>query len=208
MDSLMRLAAQTGGGSPADAFVVGDIAVTRTKFDELMASAVDEVARHHTEHPLRPGMSLATLATTLDVPAELAESLIERDDRLLRIGPDVASAGHRLELGTGGRERWEAAKAILEESLLVPTVGELGLDQELIHLLVRTGELVRVSDDLVFLPEQIAQITFMLGELDAPFTVADFRDHTGLTRKYAVPLLEWADREGLTIRQGDHRRLR
>ncbi|MGH8952796.1 MAG: selenocysteine-specific translation elongation factor [Acidimicrobiia bacterium] len=208
MDSLMRLAAQTGGGRPADAFVVGDIAVTRTKFDELMASAVDEVARHHTEHPLRPGMSLATLATTLDIPAELAESLIERNDRLLRVGPDVASAGHRLELGTEGRERWEAAEAILEESLLVPTVGELGLDQELVHLLVRTGELVRVSDDLVFLPEQIAQITLMLGELAAPFTVADFRDHTGLTRKYAVPLLEWADREGLTIRQGDHRRLR
>jgi len=208
MDSVVRLAAQTGGGKPGDALVVGDIAVTRTRFDELVSTAEDEVAGHHAAHPLRPGMPLATLATTLDIPPELAESLIERSDQLVRVGPDVATAAHRLELGPEGQEKWEAARAILEASLLVPSVGELRLDQELVHLLVRTGELVRVSDDLVFLPAQIAEITRMLGELAAPFTVADFRDHTGLTRKYAVPLLEWADREGLTIRQGDHRRLR
>lgn len=208
MDSLVRLAAQTGGGRPGDAVVVGDTAVTRAKFDELVSMAEEEVAGHHAGHPLRPGMPLATLATTLDISPELAESLIERSDQLVRVGPDVTSAGHSLELGAEGQERWATAGEILKTSLLVPSVDELAIDQELVHLLVRIGELVRISDDLVFLPEQIAEITRMLGEMAAPFTVADFRDHTGLTRKYAVPLLEWADREGLTIRQGDHRRLR
>ena len=40
------------------------------------------------------------------------------------------------------------------------------------------------------------------------FTVAQFRDHFGLTRKYAVPVLEWLDREGHTVRRGDGRALR
>jgi selenocysteine-specific elongation factor len=74
--------------------------------------------------------------------------------------------------------------------------------------MVRDGRVVRVSDDLVYLPEQIDQIKRHLVAMDSPFTVARFRDQSGLSRKYVVPILEWADREGLTIRQGDERRLR
>ncbi|MGH8942097.1 MAG: SelB C-terminal domain-containing protein [Acidimicrobiia bacterium] len=48
----------------------------------------------------------------------------------------------------------------------------------------------------------------MLDEKTEPYTVSRFRDHTGLSRKYVVPILEWADREGLTIRRGDVRHLR
>jgi selenocysteine-specific elongation factor len=96
----------------------------------------------------------------------------------------------------------------LGESLAVPNANELGLGDELIHLLIRETGLVRVSDTLVYLPEQIEQLQQLLGEMTEPFTVARFRDHTGLSRKYAVPILEWADREGLTIRRGDVRHLR
>jgi hypothetical protein len=42
-------------------------------------------------------------------------------------------------------------------------------------------------------------------EMGDGFTVADFRDATKLSRKYAVPFLEWADGEGLTVRRGDLR---
>jgi selenocysteine-specific elongation factor len=40
------------------------------------------------------------------------------------------------------------------------------------------------------------------------FTVAQFRDAADLSRKYAVPILEWSDKEGLTVRRGDIRRFR
>ena len=93
-------------------------------------------------------------------------------------------------------------------SLAVPVVDDLELGLELTHLLVREGMLVRVSDHLVYLPEQIEEIKRLLGEMSEPFTVARFRDHTGLSRKYVVPILEWADREGLTVRRGDVRHLR
>lgn len=64
---------------------------------------------------------------------------------------------------------------------------------------------MRVSDDLVYLPDQIEALTGRLEELPPRFTVAAFRDLTGLTRKYAVPLLEWMDRAGATVRTGDER---
>jgi len=57
----------------------------------------------------------------------------------------------------------------------------------------------------VYLPEQLDSLMMELVELVDPFTVAAFRDRTGLTRKYAVPLLEWMDTFGVTSRSGDVR---
>ncbi len=68
--------------------------------------------------------------------------------------------------------------------------------------------MIRIGSGLAFLPQQVEQITTGLGELPDEFTVADFRDHFGLTRKYAVPLLEWLDAGGYTVRNGDVRSIR
>jgi selenocysteine-specific elongation factor len=84
----------------------------------------------------------------------------------------------------------------------------LGLDPEIVHLKLREGELVRVSENLVYLPEQISDLTGLMAGLGDGFTVADFRDAARLSRKYAVPILEWSDKEGLTVRRGDVRRFR
>ena len=73
-------------------------------------------------------------------------------------------------------------------------MAELRADPELVHILVREGRLVRISDQLVYLPEQIEELLARLGDLPERFTVAAFRDAMGLTRKYAVSLLEWAGR--------------
>jgi selenocysteine-specific elongation factor len=65
-----------------------------------------------------------------------------------------------------------------------------------------------VADDLVYLREQMDQLPRVLAELAHPFTVSAFKDALGISRKHAVPLLEWMDRQGLTVRQGDLRRVR
>jgi selenocysteine-specific elongation factor len=208
IDDLARLAAHTGGGYPHDAIRVGSGLITRERFDRLRSQAEVAVAAHHTEHPLRPGMPLATLSTLLDITQDLTARLVEESPTLTRTGPDVASTGHRLDLDDDMKARWSEAETRLRQDLGVPNASDLGLDQELLHLLIRMGKLVRVSDDLVFLPEQIDQIVGKIQEIGSGFTVADFRDRTGLSRKYAVPLLEWSDREGLTFRRGDERHLR
>jgi selenocysteine-specific elongation factor len=84
----------------------------------------------------------------------------------------------------------------------------LGIDGELVHALIRHGSLVKVSEDFVYLPEQIARVKEALLAMPPRFTVSQFRDQAGLTRRLAVPLLEWCDRQELTVRQGDERRVR
>ncbi|MGC2241460.1 MAG: selenocysteine-specific translation elongation factor [Acidimicrobiia bacterium] len=203
-----RLEAQSGGGHPREAIQVGPLLLTARTFDEYSQDALALVRAHHDEHPLRPGIPIATIATSLKIPPELADRIVEDSVSLVRRGPDVAWVEHREEMTKEMRNLWDEARRRLADSLSVPTVSELGLDQELVHLLGRTGELVRVSADLAYLPEQMAEIRESLTRIGSPFTVAQFRDATGLSRKYAIPILEWADDQGITMRQGDSRIVR
>ena len=76
--------------------------------------------------------------------------------------------------------------------------------------LLATGALVKVGGD-VYRGTQVDEIRSRL-ELaigrDGPITMARFRDAVGTTRKYAVPLMEWFDATGVTVRDGDVRALR
>jgi selenocysteine-specific elongation factor len=208
VDDIGRLSAHSGGGQAHDGFVVGASVLTRDRFDSLMGQAESAVTEFHALHPLRTGMPAATLATTLDVNQGLVDRLVTDSPILTRIGPDVVAVGHEQGVGEEVERRFAEAENTLRAGLAVPGSSELGLDPEQLHLLIRTGRLVRVSNDLVFLPEQVEEITSLLHTMLGDFTVADFRDRSGLSRKYAVPILEWADKEGLTIRRGDVRRLR
>jgi selenocysteine-specific elongation factor len=76
----------------------------------------------------------------------------------------------------------------------------------LLQLMLRDRRLVRVSEELVF----HASATQSLRALLAPkkgqrFSVPEFKDWTGVSRKYAIPLLEYLDRERITRRDGDVR---
>ena len=207
-DRISRLMAHSGGGSPTDAVIIGDRALDPSLIDELERRAGDMVEAEHTDHPLRPGMPLATLAERLRIEADIVEVLVERSTKLERRGPDVALPQHRAGLSTKQQSAWQEARDQLEESLAVPDDTKLGIDPEILHFKVRSGELVRVSPNLVYLPAQIEAMKEMMANLGAEFTVAEFRDAAGLSRKYAVPILEWSDKEGLTVRRGDVRRLR
>jgi selenocysteine-specific elongation factor len=208
VDDLGRLTAHSGGGRPIGAIEVGATLVEADRFRAMQLEARVMAAAYHDDHPLRPGLPLATLAGGLGVPAEVADRIVEEDEGLQRSGPHVVVAGRRVEVDQETADRWAAARKALSASLMVPASDDLGLGPEQIHLLIREGELIRISPSLVYLPAQMEEIITGLRILDSPFTVADFRDATGLSRKYAIPLLEWADREGLTIRKGDMRRLR
>jgi selenocysteine-specific elongation factor len=208
VDRLSRIEAHAGGGKPEHAVIVGDRAVSPALLEELSARAILLVDDEHRSHPLRPGLPLATLAERLRVDAAMAEQVVEVTSDLERLGPDVARPGHGARLTPEQMASWESARGRLAADLAVPHEDDLGLDPEVIHLMLRDGELVRVGPGLVYLPEQIETLRSRMASLDDEFTVAQFRDAAGLSRKYAVPFLEWADREGLTVRRGDSRRIR
>ncbi len=208
IDDADRLAAHSRGGVPANAVRAGDLIASPQFVDRAKGEAVRLVEREHGERPLREGILLATLAERLGLGMELTELIVDEEPGLERMGPAVRSAGREISLGDDALSAWSSAVSLLRAGLDVPGVDALGLDQELLHVLIRDGKLVRISENLVYLPDQVEEIVGVLGGLGEAFTVAEFRDAADLSRKYAIPILEWTDSQGITARQGDVRRLK
>lgn len=81
---------------------------------------------------------------------------------------------------------------------------------ELVQLASENGELVRVSDELYFHADVMAQTKAQLTEAirnSEGLTMSEIRQVIGTSRKYAVPLCEYFDRIGFTQRNGDKRTL-
>ena len=93
--------------------------------------------------------------------------------------------------------------------------GDLGLDEarlgESVRLLLSEKKLEKITEDLALHRESLeplmAKVVAFL-EGGGKMTMQDFKEVSGLSRKYTIPLMEYFDRNGLTIRVGDHRVLR
>jgi selenocysteine-specific elongation factor len=138
---------------------------------------------------------------------EVVEELAKRGDI---VADATALRTPEFVPALGGKQTEELMAVLREARAAPPLVSELGrrFDAALIRGLVRTGQLVQVSPELVFPAETIAGIRGVVTRRIAtsgPFTVAEFRDLVGASRKYAVPLLEYFDQTGFTRRQGDLR---
>ena len=137
-----------------------------------------------------------------------------RDGSLLRL------PGHTITLGTDDQRLVGQIKSLLAAHPLAPpdlpqlerTVG-IGRARltEVLRVLERERSIVRVGADLYFLTETLDDVRRILHEEFAGLgniTPAMFRDRFSTTRKYTIPLLEYLDREGVTVRIGDARRLK
>jgi len=75
-----------------------------------------------------------------------------------------------------------------------------------LQILLKDRRLIRIGDDLVYHHTAMAALRALLATRKGQrFTVPEFKDWTGVSRKYAIPLLEFLDRERLTRRDGDAR---
>jgi len=198
---------------------------TELKWSRLKERLLKTVQDFHAAHPLVPGMDMEELRGKLGyqlspkifrVVVDLfsKEKLIAKEENLLRL------ASHRVQLGGQEKVLMDKIKKILGEQPLAPpdlkeVEKQAGVPRnrlsEVIRLLERDGAVVRITTEMYFLASSIEQLRGTLvqfltdkGEMNA----AAFRDLIGSSRKYTIPLLEYFDRVGLTIRIGDIRRLK
>jgi selenocysteine-specific elongation factor len=204
-DAVARLFRDSGGGTPTSTFRAGNLVMAQDAAADLLVAATRLVATFHNDNRLRPGMPKATLSSSLGVGADAINMLVSGAEDLIDDGATVRLASFEPGLTSAEQRAWDTAEGELRSSLAVPRASALGLNTELLHALVRDDRLVRVGDDLVYLPEQVAAIRDMLQRLEDGFTVAEFRDEVGVTRRQAVPLLEWFDKQGTTVRRGNGR---
>ena len=215
--------------------VIADVGDGLLVLDEtLVASAAvtaeaarlaEVLRRHHKEHPLDPGMSLQALragvgggAASSPPPAAVVDAVLAQGvrGRKLEIVESVARVpGWRPAFdarSSGARD--QVARRVVEAKWQVPTVAELERElpnapvRAVLAHLAREGVVEQMDQERYAaapaLAEFRAALEATLTELGSA-TPAELRDRLGLTRKYLIPLLEWADRRGVTRRTGDAR---
>jgi selenocysteine-specific elongation factor len=191
--------------------------------DALYAKAVQFLSTAHREAPWKMGLTSVALAKLLEAPETSVTRILATyvdEGRLQYRNGYYAAPGFAPELTAEQRAFFDAAVPIDRENPLVPTpleslTGALRAAKicglaEAHDTLLATGALVRVHD-AVYRGSQIAEVRARVEAAlrkEGTMTMARFRDLIGTSRKYAVPLLEWFDAAGITIRSGDVRTLR
>ena len=198
----------------------GNMLIQANVLANVMRVILETGARFHNRNPLAEGMTAATLRENVDVNAEVFEFAL---DSLLRT-KKIESVAELIRLpGRGVVMKGEESESrkIIEQSfasagLKVPALRDvlagLKIDHARAHkimtLLLREKILIKVSDDLVFHQSALSELRKSLAAqklVSARLDVARFKDLTGVSRKYAIPLLEYLDRERVTKRVGNER---
>jgi selenocysteine-specific elongation factor len=175
----------------------------------------------HTREPLKAGISKEELRTRLGgLEERVFLALLDRfaAGGVLVVDKDkVRRAGHAVSLTAAQQAASDRIEAEFRAAgVAPPTLDEafrkLGLagssSQALAQLLVDGRRLVRIREGLYFhaepLQAAVAQVMAFLREHRA-ITPQEIKDLLGISRKYAIPLLEWLDSQRLTVRVGDKR---
>jgi selenocysteine-specific elongation factor len=203
-----QIAEATGGGRPTSGIHANGLWVSAAELDRIQDLVKDMVEQYHNDHPSRPGVPKSELASRLSVRPATLDMAITADVQLAERNEFVANTDFKHELDQTQQERWLEVQPFIESSFDVPRMSDIEMDLEAVHFLIRSGDLVVVGPDLVFTAGQAQRITSEVGDLEDGFTVSIFRDHFGMTRRQAVPTLEWLDAMGRTRRQGNGRIVR
>jgi selenocysteine-specific elongation factor len=202
------------------AMQIGDLFISADAFRGAYNEAADTVASFHKQNPLVPGMSREALREQINLGPEVFSAVLAvlvRDKKLAIAGDQVHTAGRSVVM----RDDEAESKKIIESAfasagLRVPALKDVlsGLKvdrvraQKIVTLLLRDKILVKISEELVFHRDALSDLRNRVIAQKSSSTkmdVAKFKDLTGVSRKYAIPLLEYLDRERVTRRVGDER---
>ncbi|HEU5003198.1 MAG TPA: selenocysteine-specific translation elongation factor [Actinomycetota bacterium] len=214
-DVALRTGLDRAGAEAAGGVWLATVVFSEEALAAAGARLADALRSYQAANPKEAGMPRAAARRVIELPSPVpARGFDDLVDELARRGGVVVDA-ERLRTADfvpalGGSETDELLAFLAEAGAAPPPLTDLGgrFDAALIRGLVRAGQLVAVSPELVYLPASLERIRGLVLEQVAasgPFTVAQFRDLVGASRKWVVPLLEYLDRTGWTVRQGDVR---
>ena len=202
-------------------------ALSGTVYESLLGKIVAEIKGYHERFPLKEGLSREELRTTIGMTDGTGQKIfamalrdLEKRGGIVAEKENIRLAGHRVQLGGEmGDLRERISSLYLGGGLAPPTVREV-LERfadrkkevaSLMEVMIREGGLVRISEDLNFHRDALARLREDYRQLlirEGQATPASFRELTGLSRKFIIPLMEYFDMSKLTMQQGDRRILR
>ncbi|HEX5433623.1 MAG TPA: selenocysteine-specific translation elongation factor, partial [Candidatus Angelobacter sp.] len=199
---------------------VGEFSVAADAFTKSRERALAVLEAFHKANPLVAGIRKEELRAKLGLEQPIMEAVLAqltREKKAEVAGEQVRLAGRGVELkDEEARAKEQIEKAFASAGLKVPLMKEVlaGLPvdkaraQKLVTLLMRDRVLVKLAEDLVFHQNALQDLRRTLANYKSTspkIDVGKFKDLTGISRKYAIPLLEYLDRERVTRRVGDER---
>ena len=197
--------------------------LAETVFQETAKKLFARIEIFHKENPLLPGIPREELRAALGrrVRTEAFRAALEelaKQNKITLQGELVKKAGTQITLSSEElRAKEQIEQAFASAGLTVPSAKEvlaqLAIEskraEKILQILLREQVLVRVTPELIFHRDALGKLPGLLQNYKKSrgerIGVPTFKELTGITRKYAIPLLEYLDRQRLTRRTGDER---
>ncbi len=194
-------------------------------YSQLEELLIKSLADYHKKNPLQEGMPKEELKAALSstVSAKLfnmALVSLGKNEKVVSDKDNIRLASHQVLLaGEEDSLRQSISSTYARAGLTPPSLSDVLSSlkdskvnaQNIIKLMIKEGELVKINEDLCFARTALDKLrenykTQLIR--DGQATPATFKELTGLSRKYIIPLMEYFDMNKLTVRVGDHRILR
>jgi selenocysteine-specific elongation factor len=194
-------------------------------YEDFKSTTINRLKEFHSLNPLKNGMPKGELPSSFtgSFSAKLFNlmlAMLAKANEVILSENFIRLPGYQVTLEADQSNlKKKFSNAYMQAGLQPPSVKELIADlavdaketKNMLMLLVNEGTIVKVKDDLFFNSKMISSLKERLidhlksnGEINTP----QFKDMTGVSRKYCIPLLEYFDAENITIRIGDIRKLR
>ena len=208
----------------------GGVFLDAKRFAELRGTFLQEVDEHHKREPLSRGLARETLRERrfAHLAPEVFRSVLsqlELEGLVVSEKDVVRRREHVLELSETDAALRDRLNAVYERARFEPpsfdealqaaglAPGQKAHARKLLQLLLDQSKIVRVQNELFFHQTAISELLSRLKKFaldhsaDPSLDVATFKELAGVSRKYAIPLLEYLDRERITRRAGDRRQI-
>lgn len=194
--------------------------IAASALEELKTQALERLRAYCAAYPLRPGMQPGELWSALKLPGiapearPLLEAALRADSRFAAADGVLCPAGYVPAPDARTEKCIQDIRRALESAGRMPpawsslTAGMKPKDSsELLLWFLRRGELARIEDDVVYPTAVLTDAETALREsTGSSFTLSEARDALGISRKYAIYILDWLADNGRLRRDGDDRR--
>jgi selenocysteine-specific elongation factor len=194
-------------------------------YNQLEDLIARNIASYHEKNPLREGIPKEELKATLGRPIStklfnMALRSLGKKEAIVINKDNVRLARHQIQMTPGLDSVRDAISDIYREAGLTPPAladviagfkDAQAKAQSIVKLMLKDGELIKINEDLCFARTAMDKLREDYRAMlvrDKKATPTSFKELTGLSRKYIIPLMEYFDMDKLTVRVGDHRILR
>jgi len=195
-------------------FSEGRMVLPRVSFERVKQDIITRLQEYHQNYPLRAGMPRERLKSqmalnTRDFDGMLAH--LSAAGILVESGADLWLSQHQINFTAEQKAQIEGLMKAFEAQPFTPPsykYSREAVGEELLNSMLALGKLVRIGEDVLFLPQVVAemrQAVISHIQNQGSITLAELRDQFDTSRKYAVAVLEYLDQTGVTVRRDDAR---